>query len=71
MTNQEFDNLKSRLKSTWMSGDYDLVSRFMEKDAQWFYRRIGIAPGSTFEITGCSMPLGRSCRTEFTLSRTS
>ena len=53
MTNQELDNLKSRLKSTWMSGDYDLFSRFMEKDAQWFYRRIGIAPGARVLDVAC------------------
>jgi hypothetical protein len=32
-TSKEFDELKIRLKATWMTGDYDLFSRFMEKDA--------------------------------------
>lgn len=30
-TSKEFDELKIRLKTTWMTGDYDLFSRFMEK----------------------------------------
>jgi len=33
-TGSEFDELKTRLQSTWMSGNYDLFSSFMEKDAE-------------------------------------
>ena len=35
-TDKSFDELKTRLKSTWMTGDYDLFSRFMQKDAEQF-----------------------------------
>ena len=49
----EFDQIKNRLKMTWMAGDYDLFSRFMESDAEVFYRRLGIAPGSRLLDVGC------------------
>jgi 2-polyprenyl-3-methyl-5-hydroxy-6-metoxy-1,4-benzoquinol methylase len=52
-TSQEFDELKSRLKTTWMTGDYDLFSRFMQKDAEEFFRRLGIKPGTRFLDVGC------------------
>jgi hypothetical protein len=35
-TIQDFKQLKDRLKTTWMTGDYDLLSRFMRKDAEGF-----------------------------------
>ena len=49
----EIDELKTRLKATWMTGDYDVFSRYMEKDAQWFFRRLGIAPGTRLLDVGC------------------
>lgn len=49
----DFDQLKSRLKSTWMTGDYDTFSRYMEKDAEVFYERLGIVPGSRLLDLGC------------------
>jgi ubiquinone/menaquinone biosynthesis C-methylase UbiE len=49
----EFDQIKNRLKMTWMAGDYDLFSRFMERDAEVFYRRLGVAPGSRLLDVGC------------------
>jgi ubiquinone/menaquinone biosynthesis C-methylase UbiE len=49
----EFDQIKNRLKTTWMAGDYDLFSRFMERDAEVFYRRLGVAPGSRLLDVGC------------------
>ena len=49
----QFDQIKNRLKTTWMAGDYDLFSRFMEKDAEVFYRRLGVAPGSRLLDVGC------------------
>jgi ubiquinone/menaquinone biosynthesis C-methylase UbiE len=36
------DQLKTRLKSTWMSGDYDIFSRYLETDAYLFYRRLDV-----------------------------
>ena len=53
LTTSEFDQLKNRLKTTWMTGDYDLFSRFMEKDAEQFFRRLGVAPGTRLLDVGC------------------
>ncbi len=50
---QEFEQLKTRLKATWSAGDYDTFSRFMEKDAVEFFRRLGIAPGTRLLDVGC------------------
>jgi ubiquinone/menaquinone biosynthesis C-methylase UbiE len=50
---QEFDQLKARLKTTWMTGDYDRFSRFMEKDAERFFARLGVTPGTRLLDVGC------------------
>ena len=52
-TSNEFDQLKNRLKATWMTGDYDLFSRFMEKDAEQFFQRLGVKPGTRLLDVGC------------------
>ena len=52
-TSREFDELKIRLKTTWMMGDYDLFSRFMEKDAEEFFQRLGVTPGTRLLDVGC------------------
>jgi 2-polyprenyl-3-methyl-5-hydroxy-6-metoxy-1,4-benzoquinol methylase len=52
-TTKELDELKSRLKTTWMTGDYGVFSRFMEKDAEQFFRRLGVAPGTRLLDVGC------------------
>ena len=52
-TGKEFDELKTRLKRTWMTGDYDLFSRFMEKDAEEFFFRLGVTPGTRLLDVGC------------------
>jgi SAM-dependent methyltransferase len=49
----EFVQLKSRLKATWMAGDYDVFSRYMEKDAEVFFRQLGLAPGARLLDVGC------------------
>jgi len=49
----DFDQLKIRLKAIWMTGDYDLFSRFMEKDADRFFRRLGVTPGTRLLDVGC------------------
>jgi SAM-dependent methyltransferase len=45
--------LKARLKATWMTGDYDVFSRYLEPDAQLFFRRIGIEPGQKVLDVAC------------------
>jgi SAM-dependent methyltransferase len=52
-TGKELHELKIRLKSTWMTGDYDLFSRYMEKDAEHFFRRLGVTPGTKLLDVGC------------------
>ena len=49
----EMEQLKARLKTTWTTGDYDRFSRFMEKDAEEFYRRLGVTPGTRLLDVGC------------------
>jgi len=52
-TSKDLDQLKTRLKTTWMTGDYDLFSRFMEKDAEQFFQRLGVIPGARLLDVGC------------------
>ena len=53
LTTADLDQLKVRLKSTWMTGDYDVFARYMEKDAEAFYQRLGIKPGTRLLDVGC------------------
>jgi SAM-dependent methyltransferase len=46
-------DLKTRLKTTWMAGDYDVFSRFMQNDAELFFRRLGIPPKTLLLDVGC------------------
>jgi len=52
-TSSDFNELKARLKTTWMTGNYDLFSRFMEKDAEQFFLRLGVKPGTRLLDVGC------------------
>src|SRR5262245_31388442 len=52
-TTEDFEQLKSRLKTTWTTGDYDLFSRFMERDAEEFLNRLGIKAGTRLLDVGC------------------
>jgi SAM-dependent methyltransferase len=45
--------LKDRLKATWMTGDYDIFSRYMEKGAERFFERLGVTPGTRLLDVGC------------------
>ena len=47
------DELKNRLRNTWMAGDYGRFSRYMERDAEAFYRRLPIKPGGQLLDVGC------------------
>ena len=38
----DVETLKAKLKTTWMSGDYDLFSRYMEPDARVFYEQLDV-----------------------------
>jgi ubiquinone/menaquinone biosynthesis C-methylase UbiE len=52
-TTHEINQLKTRLKITWMAGDYDTFSRYMETDAHLFFRRIGVPRGASLLDVGC------------------
>ena len=45
--------LKDRLKTTWMEGDYDYFSRFMEAGTVEFVNRLHIEPGTTLLDVAC------------------
>jgi SAM-dependent methyltransferase len=45
--------LKTRLRTTWMAGDYDRFSRYMENGARDFYERLDTAPGAHFLDVAC------------------
>jgi len=49
----EFVNLKVRLKKSWMAGDYDRFSRYMESGARDFYERLDAAPAVHFLDVAC------------------
>ena len=52
-TQTGLDELKTRLRDTWMTGDYGRFSRYMERDAEAFYRRLPIKPGAQLLDVGC------------------
>src|SRR5690242_18317632 len=49
----DIENLKSRLRYTWMAGDYDQFSRYMEKDARTFYEHLDVPPGAHLLDVAC------------------
>lgn len=49
----EMEALKARLKATWMDGDYDRFSRYMEGDAAVFVERLQVPAGSHLLDVGC------------------
>ena len=49
----DIDALKARLKSTWMAGNYDYFSRFMESSAVEFLDRIGLPTSGSLLDVAC------------------
>src|SRR6202008_2468386 len=49
----EIDGLKIRLKETWMAGDYDRFSRYMEQGARIFYEQLDIPAGCQLLDVAC------------------
>src|SRR5690348_13427718 len=47
------DELKTRLRNTWMTGDYGRFSRYMERDAEAFYRCLPVKPGARLLDVAC------------------
>ena len=49
----ELQTLKSRLKQTWMAGDYHRMARYMDHNTRDFYERLNVAPGSRLLDVAC------------------
>jgi SAM-dependent methyltransferase len=49
----EFGQLKARLKTTWMTGDYDTFSRYMAQESEGFFRSLGVQPGTRLLDVAC------------------
>lgn len=49
----EIDGLKARLKETWVAGDYDRFSRYMEQGARAFYEQLDIPAGCWMLDVAC------------------
>jgi len=49
----EIEGLKAKLKATWMAGDYDRFSRYMEQGARIFYEQLDVPPGSQLLDVAC------------------
>ncbi|HWB31941.1 MAG TPA: class I SAM-dependent methyltransferase [Acidobacteriaceae bacterium] len=47
------DGLKDRLKATWMDGNYDYFSRYMESSAIQFLNSIGVPAGASLLDVAC------------------
>ena len=52
-TTTDLDALKARLKATWMDGNYDYFSRFMESSAVEFLDRVSVKPGASLLDVAC------------------
>ncbi len=49
----EMSALKTRLKTTWESGDYGVFAKYLEKGALEFFARLNIAPGTRLLDVAC------------------
>ena len=49
----EMEALKSKLRATWMAGDYDQFSRYMEQDARGFYEELDLPAGCRLLDVAC------------------
>jgi ubiquinone/menaquinone biosynthesis C-methylase UbiE len=49
----EMSALKSRLKTTWESGDYGIFAKYLEKGALEFFDRLDIPPGTRLLDIAC------------------
>jgi SAM-dependent methyltransferase len=63
--NSELETLKTRLKTTWMTGDYGHFSTYMESGALTFLERLAITPGTQMLDVACgagqiAIPAARS-----------
>src|SRR5690349_5871608 len=52
-TTTELESLKGKLKATWMAGNYDYFSRFMEASAAEFLARLPLRAGERLLDVAC------------------
>ena len=52
-TTTDIDALKTRLKATWMAGNYDYFSRYMESSAVEFLDRLGVKAAASLLDVAC------------------
>jgi ubiquinone/menaquinone biosynthesis C-methylase UbiE len=53
MTTVDIETVKTRMKATWMSGDYGIFAKYMEPGALEILESWQIKPGSTLLDVGC------------------
>lgn len=53
MSQFDIDALKTRLKATWMAGDFGLIAKSYEAGAAEFVRRLGLASGARVLDVAC------------------
>jgi SAM-dependent methyltransferase len=53
LPNSDVSTLKSQLQTTWMSGDYDRFSRYLEDGALEFFQRLKIPRGASLLDVAC------------------
>lgn len=49
----EMDGLKSRMKATWMSGDFDKIAKVIESAAEEFIADLALIPGANVLDVAC------------------
>ena len=49
----DFDQLKQRMRGTWMAGDFGQIARYSAKGAEEFVDRLPIAPGMCVLDVAC------------------
>ncbi|UUZ54006.1 hypothetical protein LP419_36815 [Massilia sp. H-1] len=52
----EMESLKTRLKATWMSGDYAHFANYLEPGALAWLQRLEVGPGTRMLDVGCGAP---------------
>jgi 2-polyprenyl-3-methyl-5-hydroxy-6-metoxy-1,4-benzoquinol methylase len=49
----EMESLKTRLRSTWMSGDYGYFAKYLLPGAMDFLKRLDVTPGTKMLDVAC------------------